>query len=615
MTRRTGIAAALLVGAIAAILTLVVGARRQAAEPTADERAAAVLVAPASRLAAVRDLTPGVEHRYQVAVEHESELAPGQTLRVAVEGEWVVAVESVADDRVVLRAELRDARPTIEDKGAAALAGTLADALTADLARPHYLTLSASGRLLALHVAPDLQEAVRGMLGGIAAAGQLAVGASGTSWETAESDSLGDYLARYEAGAAGLRKHKVRYLRVAGAPLDAPPEAAARVVRSAGEIALRRDGWPARISGDEELAVGDVRAPATIRARWRFDHLGVRSGVAVAPPTGLDEVAIDAAASGERFRREADLELVDGASLADILAELVLVGDDPDATGYQYLRLAALFRLDDAAARAAAAEVKAGLAEREANAVIGALGEASTAAAQGELVELLGHEVLDEAARSHAAIALGLGDGPTATTLEALRQVAEDRGPIGDSAMLALGNAALRLRGDDPGGAAAEVARLLGRLAAAADDAERALVIRALGNTGDPAILPALAAALAAGSDPLRVAAVEALRLVADRRADRMLSAALGDADAAVREAAVFAASSRDLAPLVAALASVIKVDPSVEVRRAIIELAGARIEELAGLRALVAWAAEHEPDAELRASALAALAPRDGQP
>src|SRR5207342_191804 len=94
--------------------------------------------------------------------------------------------------------------------------------------------------------------------------------------------------------------------------------------------------------------------------------------------------------------------------------------------------------------------------------------------------------------------------------------------------------------------AARRVDDLLARLARATSDDERAVVLRALGNTGDPRILPALSASFSStGSVLVRVAATEAMRLVAG--SEGMIATAIGDSVVDVRAAAVFAATDRDL--------------------------------------------------------------------
>src|SRR5262249_16226560 len=151
-----------------------------------------------------------------------------------------------------------------------------------------------------------------------------------------------------------------------------------------------------------------------------------------------------------------------------------------------------------------ARKVAAGMEPRAAGRIIGALGEAGTKPAQHELADLLGSQTLSEDARAHAAIALGTTKTPTAETLAVLDAASQrDDGDVSATATLASGNAAFRLRDVDPNASNAEVDDLIQRYRAAPDDDTRVLLLRALGNTGDPRIEPALAVAL--GSESIAI--------------------------------------------------------------------------------------------------------------
>jgi HEAT repeat protein len=178
---------------------------------------------------------------------------------------------------------------------------------------------------------------------------------------------------------------------------------------------------------------------------------------------------------------------------------------------------------------------------------------------------------------------------------------------LASTAVLGLGNAAMRLRDRDAAGAAGYVDDLLARLRAATDDGTRMTLLRALGNTGDARILPALQAAFASDAELVRAAAVEALRFVPG--VEPLVIAALRDHASAVRTAAVFAAGFGSLDKLVGVLAETARVDPDTTVRRSIVELAGARMKELPALRAIVEHAAANDADTELRDAARGMLA------
>jgi hypothetical protein len=281
---------------------------------------------------------------------------------------------------------------------------------------------------------------------------------------------------------------------------------------------------------------------------------------------------------------------------------------DQHARGYQFLRIAALMRLEPDAVRAAQRLITDGAPPETAGLLIGAMGEAGTPVAQAALGELVKTATLGEEPRTHAAITMGLTATPTPETMRVLDETARGTGDLANTATLAQGNATLRMRDDDPDASSAQVDALLARLARATTDDERALVLRALGNTGDPRILDAIAGLIANANIGVRMAATEALRLVPGATADKLLLGRFSDPSGLVRGSAVFATVERDLAPFATTLARAAKVDPDVTVRRAILDLAAARLDEPT-LRALVEQVAKTDSDPELREAAKAVLA------
>lgn len=595
--RKSGIIVTLLGGA-AVIAAAVTGSADERVPTGASERSARAS-APAPALGTSPaplglDLQIGTEHLYDISFAQavQTETASSPDFTVALDGAWAVAYAGRDDRGLVFRAQLRDGRPAVRRGDADASA-----AFSETLRRPYYFTTTPEGRLIELHFGADLDEVAKLTLATLASTFQVSTHGHAETWEAVESDGIGDYRARYVRRGA-LRRERVAYDRVAGGAA-----LAATVVETGTDIALRADGWPERIAGTEVTRIGTNELGVIVRARFAVRHRAIARGVEPGWYDDMPGVAADAIAT-TASQEQADRDLVGGASLADLLAELARIDDD-HARGYQFLRLAALFRLDADAARAGARLVVDGALDADAaSAVIGALGEAGTPTAQRALGDVLAAP-LGEDTRARAAIALGLTEAPTGETLAALATAAATgEGDVATTATLAQGNAALRMHDDAPAAAAQQVDALLARLAAAGSDEERALVIRALGNTGDPRIVPALDPFLTAGSSIVRIAATEALRLVPGAAVDGRILARLGDGDGIVRAAAVFAAGERDLRAFAAGFDRVLRSDSEIEVRRAIVGLAGARLTELPALRALVEYAAAHDADPELRAAA-----------
>ncbi|MDQ3340567.1 MAG: HEAT repeat domain-containing protein [Myxococcota bacterium] len=592
MKRQVGIGAAVL-GAVTLVVIAATGSPVSINQEVSAARTPTAASLSFSQTRIAREV--GVEHQYKVQLAQTVTLDAENRIPfvISVDGTWAVAYAGETEHGELFRAQLRDAKPSVKRNNVDASA-----ALGDSVGEPFFFTTTSEGRLISLAFAPDLDESARGVLSALAATFQVSSRA-GASWDTVESDSIGDYQARYARKGAGLHRERVAYQRVTG---DGALSAA--IVTSGTEIRLRGDGWPSDVDGHEVTRVGTQQLGVIVDTKFSLRHAGT-ARVTPGSPDGMVTMAIDAASTAARSStHEEDSTMVDGASLADLLAGLASVNDE-HARGYQYLRIAALMRLEPDTVRAAQRLVEGGAPA--ASVLIGAMGEAGTPVAQAALGELLASPALVKDARMHAAITLGLTAAPTRDTLRALEESAQGAGDLANTATLAQGNAAMRMRDDDSSASNQQVDALLARLARATDDDERALVLRALGNTGDPRILDAVSRSLASANIGVRMAATEALRLVRGAAADQLVLARFADSASLVRSAAVFAITERDLAPFAAALSRVVKRDPDIGVRRAIVDLAAARLDEL---RSLVEHVAANDPDAELRAIAVSVLAP-----
>ena len=594
MKRRVGIGAAIFAGAIA----IAIGVTGSSVSINPEVSAARTPTAALSTSSSLRPILElGVEHQYAASLAQTVTLDAENRVPfvVSVEGTWAVAYAGETEHGEVFRAQLRDAKPSVK-RGDIDASAALGD----DLGKPFYFTTTSEGRLISLSFASDVDELARGALANLATTFQVSARGASTTWETTESDNIGDYQARYARRDADLHRERTAYQRVTGDGV-----LTATIVKSGTDVRLRDDGWPATVDGHEVTRVGTQELGVVVDATFSLQFVALQRGIEPGSPAGMVTMAIDAASSTARSTEQEDRQLVDGATLADLLAALGEITDD-HARGYQYLRIAALMRLEPDAVRAAQRMILDGAPAETAGVLIGAMGEAGTPVAQHALGELLATPTLGEEPRTHAAITLGLTAAPTPETLRALDETARGLGDLANTATLAQGNASLRMYDDDPQAATAQVDALHARLARASDDDERALVLRALGNTGDPRILDAITQALATGSVAVRIAATEALRLVRGSAADQLLLARCADASGLVRSAAVFAIAERDLAPFAATLARMVRRDGDIGVRRAIVDLAAARLDEL---RAVVEHVAANDADPELRTIAKSVLA------
>jgi hypothetical protein len=271
----------------------------------------------------------------------------------------------------------------------------------------------------------------------------------------------------------------------------------------------------------------------------------------VVPPGGDAFVAAPIAsyADFEGARRNADLSLVNGASMADLLVELkqaaAIAGrEGGNARAQVMARLAALIRLDPEVAEEVAQHVRDHAGELdETKVLLGALASTRIAAGTNALAGLMGDELPDPA-RAAVVGALSFSSPPTDASLKALSAGIEQ--PHGDQSALGLGTHGRKLRAQDPAGADAATDLLLQHHARAATDNERRLYLEALGNNGAPRALPILRTAIAGDNRKLAAAAAFSLRYVPGAEVDTLLEQSIARPEVAL--AAIRAAGYRDAA-------------------------------------------------------------------
>lgn len=156
------------------------------------------------------------------------------------------------------------------------------------------------------------------------------------------------------------------------------------------------------------------------------------------------------------------------------------------------------------------------LASRVAEGLIHALELAGNAPCQAALSEVCAGSAYPQANRLRAIIGLSGVEDPTPASVAALWQLSaasgtDDMQDLGNTALLALGSLGQRLRGTDLERSADLSSGLQARLAAAVAPESRAVVLTAMANARDPALLPAAAGELEASEPTVRAAAVQAL--------------------------------------------------------------------------------------------------------
>ena len=213
---------------------------------------------------------------------------------------------------------------------------------------------------------------------------------------------------------------------------------------------------------------------------------------------------------------------------------------------------------------------------------------------------------------------LGSSKSPTDETMATLTSaLSSPDKDVANTAALGLGGAVHTLSAD-PGTAPASVGdaaqRLIDRLQSATPDDDRVICLEALGNSGDARAFAAVQPFLAYAGTTVRATATRALRFIAGGDADQALIAATGDAQVEVRAAAVSTIPFRPVAGVLAAMVRLLKSDPVVGIRVAVVNGLNAQLDADPAILAALQWAAENDPSSTVRTAAGQAIAPAQHQ-
>lgn len=551
-----------------------------------------------------RQWIPGTTYVYEIESSRALTMVSDEGKRpprsMELAGRLSISVVDEVEGGIRLRMALDDLR------GGAALPGAVEG-----LGGAFYAVAEPTGKLGAFAFARGVEGVERATLKGLASALQVVVPEPGAAeWRTTEQDVSGEYEAAYRAAGDAIHKVKERFVRARG-PRGLVPikDASSYAVASSIDLDLDASGWPRTVADDETLTVkaGALQVEAKSKVTARLAAVEQRADLArlVAAEEGGLEAEPEADAAGFAVaKRRADEGLVDGASFAALLADFA--AGDVKLRNRTMARMAALFRLQpEAAAQAAAAILRGGLEGQTAKRLIGSLGGAGTAAAQAALAQVLGAEAAPGTARSDAAVALGMTKHPTEASEQALLEAARSADKqLASTAALGLGNLTKRMN-EEAGDASDAVAALIRGLEGAADDAARLVYLDALGNSGDARALPAIEPYLAHADVRLRAAAVEALRFMAG--VDAKIMVGLQDLAASVRQAAAGALAYRAVTPMLSLVTTMLKQEPDVATRLALVGALQLRKRQEPQLATLLAWSAANDPADEVKSAATTA--------
>lgn len=425
----------------------------------------------------------------------------------------------------------------------------------ADLTQPILLAHDAEGHFVGIRFAPGIKEPTRLVLTALVSSTQYTRG-NGSSWSTEEHDGTGTYSAAYERdGADAVKRHKRGYLQMFEGLTPVSTEGDARFVL------------------DGRNAIVSLTAKETSQAKGSaaFGEISGELSVAMQLVDRANASALDLSAARERasryeapqmampddgddgHKRRMDEQRAAGKKLSDLRAAFAATDGLPRQDGIGQKRAAlintaaALFRVRPEEALLAGKELASrDISGAEANFLAGGLAAAGTEEAAHALAGALTAADATDEARKQAAVSLAMMPVADADTVSALSKGASSEDPmLRNMCTMALGAQARALAANGGDGDADPVADLLAQYAEAPGDETRAMLLAALGNSGDVRAFEVIRQALEA--PVLAPTATYALRFIAAPGVDALLHTLTAAPSPQVRNAAFRAAYYRDL--------------------------------------------------------------------
>jgi HEAT repeat protein len=580
---------------------------------------------PPTTLNGTRVWTPGILYRYGLNAEQTLAFRQKQPatngppgMRFNLQGEWNVGIVAAGEERIDARVHVKATSFHIAVEGEGPLAPEVQQAMGQALQLPFFVSFDKTGEVLQTHFEKNTDMLTRGLLRSILATSQFVVaGVLHDAWKSEEYDTTGKYQAAYQRQAVHrIDKKKLSYSHVL-TPMGLEPLGRKMQITalSTATFELQEELWTQSLQSRERLEVdaGEGMPTATyglvlgLRLLERLQDPSLLGALA-ARRAFLDSAPMASFQGVQQDPLDQYRQVLAGKDFGGLIKELRSLPEEVNARDDARTRvleqLRALFMLQPSEASKVPATLRAGgLDPIAASPMLGALSAASTPEAISSLSQIVGDTSLSTEVRTDAVAALGMAGEPNREGVEALREATRDRNAgIRDTATLGLGNAAYQMSDTKGRGADDVVQELINAYRAATTPEQKALALRALGNTRSPTALDTLQQALTAPQPPLRVAALEALRNISDARADQLLARHLvGDPAVEVRRAALFACGFRPLVPLLPALEQVLRLDSADGVRSDAIHLLGEHRGAVPAAMPLLLWASQNEPNLELR--------------
>ncbi|WP_043391133.1 HEAT repeat domain-containing protein [Archangium violaceum] len=596
--------------------------QQQAAAPTPSQ--------PAQKTAdGTRAWVPGTLYRYTLGADQRisfrKKQANAQTMpemKFTLQGEWNVGVVSATPERVDARVQLKLSTLSVLVEGNA-VAPEARNAMHTALELPFFISMDKAGMVVLTHFEKSVDSLVRGIHRSLVASSQFVVaGVPQDTWKTEELDTTGRFKAEYtRLDPERFEKNKKDYTHLI-TPQGLEPLGTEVTIklRSGTTFELEKDLWARSVDASELL---DVDSGEQAIAALYENSMSLRLKQRMYDPSlfnsfksrqaELSSAPMSSFAGVQQDPMDQYRQVLGGKNFDALVKDLRSLPTDPeerdDARTRALEQLRALFMLQPGEALKVPEIIRGGMDPLAASPMLGALSAASTQEAIQSLVSVSGDGSIPHDIRMDSVAALGMAGEPNRQGVDALRDLARDPDPmLRDTATLGLGNAAFQM-GDNQQqqrDAEALVYELSNSYQSASTPEAQALALRALGNTRSPNMMATLQQALGSPNPQLRTAAMEALRNVLTPDADQLISQYLiADPAPEVRRAAVFSCGFRPLPPLLPALGQALQKDAADGVRIDIIRLLGAQRAVFPQVMTMLAWAAQNDPNPELRQAAL----------
>ncbi|NNF99036.1 MAG: hypothetical protein HKM93_06635 [Desulfobacteraceae bacterium] len=429
------------------------------------------------------------------------------------------------------------------------VSGSADPSLNEALSSLFYVIFSKQGLALRQTFPGNTDKPIQEMLWELVRSFQVAVqNSSDGKWDVEEEHGSGIYSARYEIQTDGtLQKRKLKYLFFKQRGASGMKQGKIDIKRSLATITLNKDGsWIDQMRFEEELAVTSdsktiLRAHTTSKlvqlSTWTAENLAI------------DKISTDSALARITATENGDTatvspvteiqdpvspeELSEASDTLDELMDAFIFGTEDR----QYLRhqLRELIQqYPELSDRIPALIAQHHLTDHTAADLIHLLEQAGHDEAQTALVTLMNESTADHLNRIRATVALGGLDEPSLAALNGLWQRFGDRSDpiakdLSNTAILSIGSIAARQRIPDPDSYGTLSDQLENSLAYANDAETRAVVLKAIANTGGPELSPTVQSYLSDPQPRVRAAAATSLGRMAPDGVARSLADKLTD--------------------------------------------------------------------------------------